>query len=67
MMNIILFIVVVTLFGVEAWNMRDKFLAVYVPWFKVKTPESERAFKTFRYIETNRGSRCIEEQKYRVI
>jgi len=67
-MNAILFIVVVVLWIMEAWNLRNKKFTINLPVFKIKkTRNKKKVFKTYRYVETKKGSRCIEEQRYRVI
>lgn len=67
-MNAILLIVVVALWSMEAWNLRNKKFTVYLPVFKInKTRNKKKVFKTYRYVETKKGTRCIEEQRYRVI
>lgn len=67
-MNIILLVAVVTLWSVEAWNLRNKRFIIYLPIFKINRAKSKKkVFKTYRYIETKKGIRCVEEQRYRVV
>ena len=67
-MNLILFIVVLVLLGTEAWKLRNEFFVIHLPFFKrKKIQKGKKSFKTFRYIKTKNGDRCIEEQRYRVI
>lgn len=67
-MNVILFVMVVVLWSMEAWNLRNKKFTIYLPVFKMnKKRNKKKVFKTYRYIETQKGIRCIEEQRYRVI
>lgn len=65
-MNGILFVVVVILWLSEAWKSRNKTVRLYFPVIrrkkKNKRKEKQRQFQSFRFINTLKGVRCIEEQ-----
>jgi len=64
-MNLVLLLVVVGLWSKAAWDCRHTVITIKNPFKKVK--KVQRKFKVFRYIETSKGIRCIEEQMSRVV
>lgn len=67
-MNMILFIVVITLWSFFAWEQGYKTISFSFPDLRTKKSQNKkREFQTFRYIETNHGVRCVEEQRLRCI
>lgn len=66
-MNLFLFIGVISFFTYLAWEQRNTYVTIYIPFFCRKQKKHERTFKTFRFIETSKGVRCYEESRYRTI
>lgn len=65
-MNFILMVVIIALFTSAAFENRKKYITIYIPVRKIKK-QRQREFKSFLYIETSKGVRCIEEAKRRIV
>ncbi len=68
MINFLLGIIVIVLWSMMGWRFRKKNFMINIPhiWVK-KAKNKNKTFKTYRYLETSKGVRCIEEPKYRII
>lgn len=66
-MNFVLFLSVICFFSYLAWEQRNTYVTIHIPFFRKMQKKQKRVFKTFRFIETSKGIRCYEESRYRIV